>query len=457
MTGSKRKPPSEVRFNMANATLESQNLLSDLLVYQERLAGDTPTLAKLREKGAQAIRTMPFPTTKDEDWRFTSLKALSREEFTPADELDSSVEASEISSRILPEAESTHVVFINGKFSDEHSDLSGMPEGAHVATYQQLEDQNPEFLENHVGNQAAYEDDIFAQFNDAFTANGLGIVLDKNTVVASPIQVLYLYTDADSGYFATPRLTLSAGPFAEATLVEHHVGLADNAYLTIPQIEIDLAENAQLKHVKVQRDSKAAYHIARPSAHVAKHANYRSYTITLGAKLFRNDPRITQKDEEVAFTLDGLVLIGGDQVADTHSTMDHRHPHGNSHQLHKVVVSDNAHSIFNGKIFVRQHAQKIDSFQENRNLLLSRNGTIDTKPQLEIFADDVLCSHGATVGQLEEDEVFYLQSRGISRKKAVQLLTKAFAFEIIENIAVDSLREQLVEEVESFTSNIDSI
>ncbi|HKL18928.1 MAG TPA: SufD family Fe-S cluster assembly protein, partial [Halalkalibaculum sp.] len=182
------------------------------------------------------------------------------------------------------------------------------------------------------------------------------------------------------------------------------------------------------------------------------HANYESYTISLGAKLSRNEPRITQLEEEVEFTVDGLVLIDGDQVSDTHSVMDHRFSHCESHQLHKCVINGKAHSVFNGKIFVRKDAQKIDSFQENRNLLLSRKGLVNTKPQLEIFADDVVCTHGATVGQLEEDEVFYLKSRGLDEKQAKELLVYAFALETIENITVDSVQKLLVDELHKFTN-----
>jgi Fe-S cluster assembly protein SufD len=184
---------------------------------------------------------------------------------------------------------------------------------------------------------------------------------------------------------------------------------------------------------------------------VAKNSEYHAYTITLGGKLTRNEPKVIQEDEEVDFTLDGLVLIDGDQIADTHSTMDHRFSHAESHQLHKVVVNGNAHSIFNGKIFVRKDAQKIDSFQENRNLLLSRDGLVNTKPQLEIFADDVLCSHGATIGQLDPEEVFYLQSRGMTEQKAKEVLTYAFALETIENIKVDSVHQLLIDEVYRYT------
>jgi Fe-S cluster assembly protein SufD len=184
---------------------------------------------------------------------------------------------------------------------------------------------------------------------------------------------------------------------------------------------------------------------------VEKDSEYHSYTITLGGRIIRNEPRVIQEAEEVDFTLDGLVLIDGDQVADTHSVMDHRFSFAESHQLHKVVVNGKAHSIFNGKIFVRRDAQKIDSFQENRNLLLSRDGLVNTKPQLEIFADDVLCSHGATIGQLDPEEVFYLQSRGMTEEKAKEVLTYAFALETIENVKVESVHKLLIKEVYRYT------
>jgi len=238
---------------------------------------------------------------------------------------------------------------------------------------------------------------------------------------------------------------------SDVTIIEEHIGLSENTYMTIPVCEVKAKQKAHIHHVRIQRDNRSALHVSRPIAYVEKNAEYHSYTITLGAKLSRNEPRVVQEDEEVDFTLDGLVLIDGDQIADTHSVMDHRFSHANSHQLHKVVVNGKAHSIFNGKIFVRRDAQKIDSFQENRNLLLSEDGLVNTKPQLEIFADDVLCSHGATIGQLDPEEVFYLQSRGMTEEKAKEVLTYAFALETIENMKVESVHKLLIDEVYRYT------
>jgi Fe-S cluster assembly protein SufD len=246
---------------------------------------------------------------------------------------------------------------------------------------------------------------------------------------------------------------------SDVTIIEDHIGLSDNRYMTIPVSEVKVKRGAHIHHVRIQRDNRDAIHVARPIAYVEKNSEYHSYTITLGGKLTRNEPRVVQEEEEVDFTVDGLVLIDGDQIADTHSVMDHRFSHAESHQLHKVVVNGNAHSIFNGKIFVRRDAQKIDSFQENRNLLLSLDGLVNAKPQLEIFADDVLCSHGATVGQLDPEEVFYLQSRGMTEEKAKEVLTYAFALETIENVKVESVHKLLIDEVYRYTkaNNVEKV
>jgi Fe-S cluster assembly protein SufD len=268
------------------------------------------------------------------------------------------------------------------------------------------------------------------------------IDLPKDVVVDVPIHILFI--NASSSPVANaPRVLVTAGTHARATVIEESVGSEGSVYLNVPVLEFDLQRGAHVTHVKVQRDSKQAFHIGRVGATVARDGHYESYSIQLGSKISRNDVVATQTEEQMFATLDGLVLIGGDQLSDTHTVMDHAKPYGESHQLHKVLVDGNATSVFNGKIFVRKDAQKVNSFQENRNLLMSDDGTVHTKPQLEIFADDVKCSHGATIGQLVPDELFYLKSRGLDDRAARELLTQAFAFEVIENIPVASLRERL--------------
>lgn len=437
---------------MSNVAKQGDPILKNLLSYQEQLNGTSSLYDDVRAKGAQQVNDIRFPTTRDEDWRFTNLKPLTRDDFVSVAEAEADTDVGSLDTYYLPESEKTRLVFINGNYSEEHSNLEGVPDGVVVGNLADFASEDDDVVSEHLGKYAEYEDDPFVPFNDAYINDGAFIHVPEGVNMEAPIQLLSVYTDARKNYFVTPRVLVVGEKGSRCTVIEDHIGLADNKYFTVPVSEFKLYEEAVIRHVKVQRDTKKAVHISRPVAHVAKHANYESYTITIGAHLSRNDPKVVQTDEEVDFTLDGLVLIDGYQIADTHSAMDHRFSHADSHQLHKCVINGEAHSIFNGKIFVRQHAQKIDSFQENRNLLLSRDGTVNTKPQLEIFADDVLCSHGATIGQLDKDEVFYLKSRGLSDQKARELLTYAFALETIENIEVESLNKLLLDEVQKYTS-----
>lgn len=436
---------------MSNAAHEN-TILKDLLKYQTHLNGQSTLLEKIRKQSAEKVRNTAFPTPRDEDWRFTNLKPLTRGEvFVPAFDEKADYQASDIEEYFIPESDNTRLVFINGSFSDEYSSIRDLPDEAVIGNISELADNDNDLLDQHLNQYAEYEEDIFTYFNGAFFNDGSFMYIPEDTHVESPIHVLNFYTDAEQDFFTAPRTLVVADKFSKSTVIEEHIGLADNRYLTLPVVELKLFEGANIKHLRIQRDSKKAIHISRPVAHVARHSKYESYTITLGAQISRNDPKIMATDEEVDFTVDGLVLIDGDQIADTHSVMDHRHAHANSHQLHKCVINGEAHSIFNGKIFVRRGAQKIDSFQENRNMLLSRDGQVNTKPQLEIFADDVVCTHGATIGSFEEEELFYLKSRGLNEEKARELITYGFALETIENIEVESIHKLLLKEVERYS------
>ncbi|MCP9292709.1 Fe-S cluster assembly protein SufD [Gracilimonas sediminicola] len=435
---------------MSVAVKEKETIL-DFLDGNFETVSNVSAIAGLNEKGAGNISEFPFPTKKDEDWRFTDLKSISRSHFVPVSEAGV-VSPGDISEYYLPEATNSRLVFVNGVFDADLSSTSDIPENVVVGTL--AENGDSEIIEKHLGAYTTYDDDqdVFSALNDANFKDGAFIYVPKETKVEAPIHILNVFTDAEKAFYATPRVLFVGEAYSKSTIVEEHVALVQNEYLNVTVNEFKLFEGAHVHHARIQRDSKKANHISRPIAHLDKYAEYHSYTICLGAKLFRNDPRVVQNDEEVDFTIDGLVLIDGEQIADTHSAIDHRHWHAKSHQLHKVVVNDKAHSIFNGKIFVREDSQKIDSFQENRNLLLSVDGTVHTKPQLEIFSDDVLCSHGATIGHLNEDEVFYLHSRGLTKKKARELLVYAFTLESIENMEVESVHKLLLDEVVKFTS-----
>jgi Fe-S cluster assembly protein SufD len=410
----------------------------------------------IRESSLKNLNATSFPHSRLEEWRFLDLRPVTRTEFFPADEAGL-LPATNAENYFIPESDRSRLVFVNGVYSEKLSSIGGLGKGVTVGNLADFAD-NPS-VEEYLNNLVNYENDVFTEFNGVMLNDGAFIHLAEGAKAEAPIQILNLYTDSAKPYIATPRILVVAEENSDLTIVEDHVGLSENTYMTVPVSEVKVMKGAHIHHVRVQRDSESAFHIARPIAYVEKNSEYHSYTITLGGKISRNEPRVVQEDEEVDFTLDGLVLIDGEQVADTHSVMDHRFSHGNSHQLHKVVVNGKAHSIFNGKIFVRKDAQKIDSFQENRNLLLSEDGLVNTKPQLEIFADDVLCSHGATIGQLDPEEVFYLQSRGMTEEKAKEVLTYAFALETIENVKVESVHKLLIDEVYRYTkaNNVETV
>ncbi len=400
-------------------------------------------------RGRDVIESVAFPTRKDEDWRFIDLKSITKNTFVSVEEANTAGHG-DLSSHFLPEALNTRLVFVNGVFNKELSSISDLPN--HVIVGNLSEYGEHDAVKEHLGTITNYEDDVFTPFNDAAFNDAAFIYLPEETSVEAPIHILNIFTDAEQAFYATPRLLFVGEMYSKATIIEEHIGLADNVYLNVPVTEFKLFAGAHVHHARIQRDSKKASHVSRPIAMLDRNAEYHSYTICLGAKLFRNEPRVIQNATEVDFTVDGLVLIDGDQIADTHSIMDHRFAHGNSHQLHKVVVNDKAHSIFNGKIFVAKDAQKIDSFQENRNLLLSEEGKVNTKPQLEIFADDVRCSHGATIGHLNDEEVFYLHSRGLTEQKSRELLVYAFALESVESMEVESVEKLLLDEVIKYTT-----
>lgn len=434
---------------MATIKTDKNTFLSDLLAKETSLNGKSTVIKKLRQQGLEDVKNTAFPGKKDEDWRFISLRELYSDSYVPASQI--TAELPDISEHFIPESRQARLVFVNGRYSAEHSSTEAIPDTVTIGNIADISGEGNELVDRHLNKYGDFEGDIFTSFNTALLQDGAFIHVPQGEKVDTPVQLLYVQTEADEPYYTTSRCLILAEQESELTVVEDHIGLGHNKYFNLPVVEVNLEGGAYVKHTKIQRESREAIHIARTAAHIKQNANYESYTITLGAKLSRNEPRITQLEEDVEFTVDGLVLIDGDQVSDTHSVMDHRFSYCESHQLHKCVINGKAHSVFNGKIFVRKDAQKIDSFQENRNLLLSRKGLVNTKPQLEIFADDVVCTHGATVGQLERDEVFYLKSRGLSEQQARELLTYAFALETIENITVDSVQELLVEEVRNYT------
>ena len=413
--------------------------LENLLHGREAVAdAGSVWLRALRMRAVERANELTVPTIRDEEWRFTDLSPLYRIPFRPSTSAGA-LEKSQIAGFVIPEAE-TRLVFVDGRFL---ADLSHVQthDGVSVANLADVSRSVEIVAETHLTKLASIDDDAFAAVNTAFLRDGAVIHVARDRVADAPIHLLFIATCKDSA--AYPRVLVVAEPGAQCLVVEDFVGVADGTYLTDAVSEIYVGENARVSHVKLQREALTAFHIANTSVRVAHGGCYATWAVALGARLSRHNLSITQAGEATEFSVDGLALIGERQLADMHSSIDHAYAHGRSRQLHKTVVGGGAHAVFNGKILVREGAQQTDSGQQSRNLLISDKARVDTKPQLEIFADDVKCAHGATVGQLEADELFYLKSRGLSDTTARNLLTYAFAAQVIERIPVKSLLDRL--------------
>jgi Fe-S cluster assembly protein SufD len=395
-------------------------------------------LNQRRGEALERANALSVPTTRDEEWRFTDLTPLTRLQLR-AVQREPALALEAAQPYFVPES-GARLVFVDGVFSPALSEETAEG-GVHIGTLAAMLARHASALEPWLARLASFERHLFAALNTAHLRDAAVVIVPRKAACATPVHVVYLATQPDLAVY--PRCLVVAETGADCTVVEDYSALTADAYLTNSVTEIAIAPNARIRHVKMQRESARAFHIGTCAVRLAKDATYCSQTISLGARLSRHDLGVTLDGEGGFAQIDGLALIGGRQLADTHTTIDHSKPNCRSVQLHKTIVGDAAHAVFNGKIQVRPGAQLTDSAQESRNLLLSDRATVDTKPQLEIFADDVKCAHGATVGQLDSEQLFYLRSRGLPDRTARNLLTYAFGASVIERIPVRSVVERL--------------
>ena len=396
-----------------------------------------------RAAALERANVLAVPTTRDEEWRFTDLTPLIKLPFQPMTAA-ATVSAADIAEYAVAEA-AVRLVFVDGIYAPALSQRGPLPAGITVELLADGLKNHDALIEPHLTRLVNAENDLFAALNTAFLHHGVFIHAAKNTALKQPIHLLFVATR--KGVAVYPRVLIVAETGSECSAIEDYVALGDEAYLTNAVTEVVVAPNASVRHIKLQRESDQAFHIGSCAVTLAKDARYLAHAVTFGARLSRNNLTVTQQGEGAHAQIDGIALIGGRQLADTHTLMDHTQPHGTCEQSHKTIVAGAGHAVFNGKVFVRQGAQQTDSSQQSRNLLLSDQAHVDTKPQLEIFADDVKCAHGATVGQLDADHLFYLKSRGLPEAQARNLLTYAFGAEIIDRIPVPSLVAQLEKSV----------
>lgn len=394
-------------------------------------------LKDIRQQSKSWLSRLSVPTKKDEDWRFIDLSSLTSGKFVA---VQNPLGANGYSP--IPETENSRLVFVNGIYNAELSKVAELPEGIYVGNLDNLPDNY---------NVAKY----FAQQpgTDPFTAlntaggNEVAVIwANKNATVETPIHLLFIADGEPAASFAQPRTLVVAETGSNISLIEEYIGTGE--YFTNAVTEVFVQDNSRVNHTRLQQESLASYHIGKTAISQARDSHYTLSEINLGAKLCRHNPEAWQQGEQTETNLNGLTVATGEQTSDTHSIVALTKPHGTTNQLHKCIVSDRAHTVFNGKVFVPKEAQLTDATQLNRNLMLSPKARVDTKPELQITADNVKCAHGATVSQLEAEEIFYLRSRGLSEDDANQLLIDAFAAEIIDRLPLESLRNNITQTIE---------
>lgn len=404
-----------------------------------RGAGAGGALETIVERAREAARGLELPTTRDEDWRYTDVSALARQSFAPPPADPAPIAAGEIAGLVVDEARGARLVFVNGAWSAALSNTGAVPGGVLVANLGAALAARPAEIDAHLARHATFGADLFSAVNTTLLRDAAVVVVPAGVAVATPIHLLFVTTRESAPIATQPRALVVAGAGSDCTLIEDYASLGDPVQFTNSVVEVSVGANAGVRHVRVQRESAQGYHVGTCAVTQARDSRYCSTSLAFGARLSRLGLGVVQSEPGAQAELAGLAMIAGRQHADTHSTLDHAAAHGTSRQLHKCIVDGGAHAVFNGRIVIRAGAQQTDSAQQSRSLLLSPKALVNVKPQLEIRADDVKAAHGATVGQLDAEELFYLRSRGMSEALARNLLTYAFAAEVIERIPVPSL------------------
>ncbi len=402
-----------------------------------------PWLDGIRRRALGRFTELGFPTTRLEDWKNTSVSPIAQLPFRLAGSKPNGLTAADLADYTFGSEECCRLVFVNGRHSPALSSFKALPRGIRVKSLAAALTGDREILEPNLTRLAAYDQNAFTALNTAFIADGAFIYLPAGTILKEMIHLLFLSTGPGESAVTHPRNLIVLGTGSQATVVESYVGLKRERYFTNAVTEIVAGGDAVLDHYKLQRESESAFHVATMQARLERNSNLASHSISLGGALVRNDINLVMDGEGCQALLNGLYVTRNTQHVDNHTRIDHAKPHCDSRELYKGILNDKSTGVFNGKIVVRQNAQKTNAKQTNKNLLLSEEALVNTAPQLEIFADDVKCTHGATIGRLNDDELFYMRSRGIGEESARTLLTYAFASDILGLMKVKPIQCQI--------------
>jgi Fe-S cluster assembly protein SufD len=431
---------------ITTASPEVQRYLAQFAAAEPSLARVGPlALQRTRQAALARFAHLGFPTTKQEGWRATPVAPVVETAFAPAAPVD--LDPPALGRLGVATWPGPRLVVVNGRFAPRLSRLTGLAAGVTVGSLAEALARTPAAVEPHLARHADWQTHPFRALNTAFLADGAFVHVPRGVALEFPIQLVFVSTAPGEPTVSHPRALVLVDPGAQATVVEGYLGLGEGRYFTNAVTEIVLGEGAVLDHYVVTREADAAVHFAGRQVRQARSSALTTTSLSLGGLLVRNDLGVTLAEEGAECTLYGLYLADGRDLIDNHTTIDHASPHCASTELYKGVVGGRARAVFNGRIVVRPDAQKTDARQTNKNLLLSNDAVVDTRPELEIFANDVKCTHGATLGQLEADALFYLQARGVPEATARGILMHAFAADVIERVRVPELRALLDEQL----------
>ncbi len=430
--------------NISKATNLKDVLIDKFDNYINNLNGLSNTfLASKKIDYFRKLKEESFPTLKTEDWKYTNLKEIINSSFSLSNE---EVENFDIDEELIKskfyDIESIKFVFINGVLSLKHSDLSKVPDFAVITNLKDAIKNNTEVVEKHF-NKLLKTENIFNLINSTFTTDGLFVWMPENKTLSIPIQVIYISGSNKNDVLSTPRNLIFAHKNSEFSIIVNYVGYGNNVYLNNTVTEAFIDEDARVDIYTIQDQKEDSFHIERTEVLQKNRSIFNNFTFSFGGKLIRNDIGSELDGEHLECHYYGLSLGQGNQHIDNHTFVDHAKPNCMSNELYKSILDDNSRGVFAGKILVRQDAQKTNAYQSNKTVLLKETAKIDTQPQLEIFADDVKCSHGATIGQLDKNAYFYILSRGVSEETAKSMLIRAFAMDVLENIKLDIVKEDL--------------
>lgn len=418
--------------------------ISNFKSFEEKLNGQSESFFhNYRKEALKKFSELEFPTTKNEEWKYTNISPILKHNFNhPFNSVLPNLTKDQIQSYLFEGFEYHLLVFINGIFSESLSSIDELPDGSVVDSLNNVLKNNPAIVENYISKYSKI-DNSFNALNSAYSVDGYVVYVPDGKIIDKPVQVLFLNGADSDEVLSLPRNIIIAGRNSQVKVISSFYGYNKNTYLTNVVNEVYADENAVVDLYKIQNENENSFHIDKTDVYQLKQSVFSHFNFSFGGKLVRNDINSELGDEYTNTNYYGMYLGNDKQHIDNHTFIDHAKPNCESNELYKGILDDDSRGVFNGKIWVRPDAQKTNAYQSNKTILLSKNAKIDTKPQLEIYADDVKCSHGATIGRLDKEAYFYITSRGISPEYAKSMLIRAFASDVVESVKIDELREQL--------------